>query len=176
MPAQQCADLYSFRVPIYIAERLEAGCIGFQELVEESFRDIPHAGLKKRIEAVTSWKGLSRAALQRIADRHLEASCPGWLAAVYLLASSEHLWKLAVSAITPGSIAFSKISLKGISTDDYPLFRAAKGLYNGRFLLSASELADKELVNDSAFRDILCAALIARYGKAVISLAKEAVQ
>lgn len=160
----------------YIAERLEAGCIGFQELVEESFRDIPHAGLKKRIEAVTSWKGLSRAALQRIADRHLEASCPGWLAAVYLLASSEHLWKLAVSAITPGSIAFSKISLKGISTDDYPLFRAAKGLYNGRFLLSASELADKELVNDSAFRDIICAALIARYGKAVISLAKEAVQ
>ena len=160
----------------YIAERLEAGCIGLQELIEESFRDIPHAGLKKRIEAVTSWKGLSRAALQRIADRHLEASCPGWLAAVYLLASSEHLWKLAVSAITPGSIAFSKISLKGISTDDYPLFRAAKGLYNGRFLLSASELADKELVNDSAFRDILCAALIARYGKAVISLAKEAVQ
>ena len=160
----------------YIAERLEAGCIGLQELIEESFRDIPHAGLKKRIEAVTSWKGLSRAALQRIADRHLEASCPGWLAAVYLLASSEHLWKLAVSAITPGSIAFSKISLKGISTDDYPLFRTAKGLYSGRFLVSASELADKELVNDSAFRDILCAALIARYGKAVISLAKEAVQ
>ena len=160
----------------YIAERLEAGCIGLQELIEESFRDIPHAGLKKRIEAVTSWKGLSRAALQRIADRHLEASCPGWLAAVYLLASSEHLWKLAVSAITPGSIAFSKISLKGISTDDYPLFRAAKGLYNGRFLLSASELADKEMVDDSVFRDILCAALIARYGKAVISLVKEAVQ
>lgn len=41
----------------YIAERLEAGCIGLQELIEESFRDIPHAGLKKRIEAVTSWKG-----------------------------------------------------------------------------------------------------------------------
>lgn len=160
----------------YIAERLEAGCIGLQELIEESFRDIPHAGLKKRIEAVTSWKGLSRAALQRIADRHLEASCPGWLAAVYLLASSEHLWKLAVSAITPSSITFSKISLKGISTDDYPLFRTAKGLYSGRFLVSASELADKELVNDSAFRDILCAALIARYGKAVISLVKEAVQ
>lgn len=160
----------------YIAERLEAGCISFQELVEESFRDIPHTGLKNRIEAVTTWKGLSRAALQRIADRHLEASCPGWLAAVYLLASSEHLWKLAVSAITPGSIAFSKISLKGISTDDYPLFRAAKGLYNGRLLVSASELADKELVDDSVFRDIICAALIARYGKAVISLAKEAVQ
>ena len=160
----------------YIAERLEAGCIGLQELIEESFRNIPHTGLKNRIEAVTSWKGLSRAALQRIADRHLEASCPGWLAAVYLLASSARLWKLAVSAITPGSIAFSKISLKGISTDDYPLFRAAKGLYNGRFLVSASELADKELVDDSVFRDILCAALIARYGKAVISLAKEAVQ
>ena len=160
----------------YIAERLEAGCIGLQELIEESFRDIPHAGLKKRIEAVTSWKGLSRAALQRIADRHLEASCPGWLAAVYLLASSEHLWKLAVSAITPSSITFSKISLKGISTDDYPLFRAAKGLYNGSLLVSASELADKELVDDSVFRDILCAALIARYGKAVISLVKEAVQ
>ena len=80
MPAQQCADLYSFRVPIYIAERLEAGCISFQELVEESFRDIPHTRLKNRIDAVTTWKGLSRAALQRIADRHLEASCPGWLA------------------------------------------------------------------------------------------------
>ena len=160
----------------YIVERLEAGCIGFQELVEESFRNIPHAGLKNRIEAVTSWKELSRAALQRIADRHLEASCPGWLAAVYLLASSEYLWKLAGSAITPGSIAFSKISLKGISTDVYPLFRTAKGLYNGRLLVSASELSDKELVDDSVFRDIICAALIARYGKAVISLAKEAVQ
>ena len=57
----------------------------------------------------------------------------------------------------------------GIDPRDYPVYRAAKGLYCGKLLITSAELADEEQVSSEAFGDILNAMLIARYGKTIIA-------
>ena len=66
-------------------------------------------------------------------------------------------------------IDFSSVSLRGIDPRDYPVYRAAKGLYCGKLLITSAELADEEQVSSEAFGDILNAMLIARYGKTIIA-------
>lgn len=75
----------------------------------------------------------------------------------------------SASPISHGRIDFSSVSLRGIDPRDYPVYRAAKGLYCGKLLITSAELADEEQVSSEAFGDILNAMLIARYGKTIIA-------
>ena len=95
--------------------------------------------------------------------------CPQKLAAVYLLSSRIGLWRRVLPHISHGRIDFSSVSLRGIDPRDYPVYRAAKGLYCGKLLITSAELADEEQVSSEAFGDILNAMLIARYGKTIIA-------
>ena len=72
-------------------------------------------------------------------------------------------------SISHGRIDFSSVSLRGIDPRDYPVYRAAKGLYCGKLLITSAELADEEQVSSEAFGDILNAMLIARYGKSIMA-------
>lgn len=94
---------------------------------------------------------------------------PQKLAAVYLLSSRIGLWRRVLPHISHGMIDFSSVSLRGIDPRDYPVYRAAKGLYCGKLLITSAELADEEQVSSEAFGDILNAMLIARYGKTIIA-------
>jgi hypothetical protein len=94
---------------------------------------------------------------------------PAQLAAVYLLSSRIGLWRRVLPHISHGRIDFSSVSLRGIDPRDYPVYRAAKGLYCGKLLITSAELADEEQVSSEAFGDILNAMLIARYGKTIIA-------
>ena len=121
----------------YIAERLKSGAIEYLDLILEYFGHIPHAGLHKRIQAVEHWSGPDQAVLHtvsvhlrsRFADRVWDDAPPGYLAALYLLASKERLWKPALSALSHDSIDFSCIVSKphGFAIQDYDGdFEAAK--------------------------------------------------
>ena len=100
----------SCQIPIcpYIAERLKSGAIGYRDLILECFGHIPHAGLRKRIQAVEHWDGPDQVILRtvfvqlksRFADRAWDGTPPGYLAALYLLASKERLWQPALSALS----------------------------------------------------------------------------
>ena len=84
----------SCQIPIcpYIAERLKSGAIGYRDLILECFGHIPHAGLRKRIQAVEHWDGPDQVILRtvfvqlksRFADRAWDGAPPGYLAALYL--------------------------------------------------------------------------------------------
>lgn len=113
----------------YIAERLKSGAIEYLDLILEYFGHIPHAGLHKRIQAVEHWSGPDQAVLHtvslhlrsRFADRVWDDTPPGYLAALYLLASKERLWQPALSALSHDSIDFSRIVSKphGFAIQDY---------------------------------------------------------
>ena len=60
--------------------------------------------------------------------------------------------------------------LGGISPHDYALFSAAKGLYHGAGRPVAMDLADPDIVDAEAFRIIVNATLIARYGLPVLDI------
>ncbi len=68
---------------------------------------------------------------------------------------------------------FSFAILRGISPHNYALYRAAVGLCTERRGVTLLEMADRELVDDDAFRLIINAMLIARYGIAAMKLKKE---
>ena len=146
----------------YIPERLEAGTIGYQELAERCLRMAGHQKLWKRASSLSKGNTLPLA----LEPAHI---CPQKLAAVYLLSSRIGLWRRVLPHISHGRIDFSSVSLRGIDPRDYPVYRAAKGLYCGKLLITSAELADEEQVSSEAFGDILNAMLIARYGKTIIA-------
>ena len=91
-------------------------------------------------------------------------AAPNWLAAACLLAAREPLWIAAASALSPESIDFSKFIWDGFDV----LLYAAKRLYEGKTPMDAVELANRKLVDEQAFLDVIGAALIARYGLAIL--------
>jgi len=157
----------------YIAERLKSGAIEYLDLILEYFGHIPHAGLHKRIQAVEHWSGPDQAVLHtvsvhlrsRFADRVWDDAPPGYLAALYLLASKERLWQPALSALSHDSIDFSCIVSKphGFAIQDYPIFYSARRLYDLKSPMEAEDLAHPKLVSDLDFHNIIYATMIARY-------------
>ena len=176
----------SCQIPIcpYIAERLKSGAIGYRDLILECYGHIPHAGLRKRIQAVEHWDGPDQVILRtvfvqmksRFADRAWDGTPPGYLAALYLLASKERLWQPALPALSHDSIDFSRIVSKphGFAIQDYPIFYSARRLYDLKSPMEAEDLAHPKLVSDLDFHNIIYATMIARYGKAVMDASKEA--
>lgn len=168
----------------YIAERLKSGAIEYLDLILEYFGHIPHAGLHKRIQAVEHWSGPDQAVLHtvsvhlrsRFADRVWDDAPPGYLAALYLLASKERLWQPALPALSHDSIDFSRIVSKphGFAIQDYPIFYSARRLYDLKSPMEAEDLAHPKLVSDLDFHNIIYATMIARYGKAVMDASTRA--
>ncbi|MDD4808377.1 MAG: hypothetical protein PHU30_07810, partial [Oscillospiraceae bacterium] len=97
----------------------------------------------------------------------------GQTAAVFLLTADPFLWSKARPAVTQGNIDFPAIHIHGVDLDGYVLFHTAKDLYAGTKHISLSELTDPELVSDGAFRLIVTAFLIRRYGPAVVIKERE---
>lgn len=163
---------------------MKSGAIEYLDLILEYFGHIPHAGLHKRIQAVEHWSGPDQAVLHtvsvhlrsRFADRVWDDAPPGYLAALYLLASKERLWQPALSALSHDSIDFSCIVSKphGFAIQDYPIFYSARRLYDLKSPMEAEDLAHPKLVSDLDFHNIIYATMIARYGKAVMDASKEA--
>lgn len=164
------------QVPVcpYIPERLEAGDISYQDLVEECFRMVDHGKLRKRIHTLSMGKTLpfvlEPAHRCRLSEGLVKASpiCPINLAAIYLLSSRTELWRRSLPHMAHNMIDFPSISLRGIDPLDYPVYRAAKGLYTKKQLITATELADEEQISNEALSDILNAVLITRYGQVVL--------
>lgn len=89
-------------------------------------------------------------------------------AAVFLLTADSFLWNKSRQAVTSEGVCFSDIRIHGVDLDGYVLFHTAKDLYSGTKRISLSELTDPELVSDEAFRLIVLAFLIRRYGAEVL--------
>ena len=98
-----------------------------------------------------------------------------WLAAVYLLSAHTELWVRTSMAVLRDQIDFTAVRLKGIGTQDYILYRAAKGVFQGTLGATSEELADIDLVTNKTLLLVLCAALIARYGPNVMKIGRNAV-
>ena len=94
---------------------------------------------------------------------------PSYYAALYLLTSNDALYRRTANCFYHGGIDFSYAVLRGISPHNYALLYAAKGLRHARGV-TESELADPMTIDDAAFRLIMNALLIAKYGTAAFNL------
>ena len=92
-----------------------------------------------------------------------------YYAAMYLLTSNDELHWRTSNCFYTGGIEFCYAVLRGISPHNYSLYYAAKGLCLSKGV-TESELADPEVIDDDAFRLIVNALLIVKYGTTAFKL------
>ena len=95
---------------------------------------------------------------------------PRFFAVLYLFGSNRALLKRAWNACLPGGFEPDYMVMRGVSAHDYTLIQAAKAITCNGSGLELEDLADTEAVDDTAFRLIVNALLIANYGADVLKL------
>lgn len=161
---------------ICLRERLVAGCVPFQELLERLTAEVTVSPFVSRVAHLSMqshpcfFLAGHRERFEPLWERHIRtAEEDAMCAALYLLSADRFLWGKAISAIEPDIIHFQKIHIHGVDLNGYVLFHTAKDLYQGTKHISLSELVDPELVGDMTFELIITAFLIRRYGCGVLS-------
>ena len=92
------------------------------------------------------------------------------LAVLYLLTADHILWRKTKHLFSPnGRVDFKSVRLGEVPTDCYALWKAVKELQTGEKQISLCELADNGIVSDNAFRLIVQAVAIARFGTVVLN-------
>lgn len=161
---------------VCLQERLAAGCVPFSALLgvlTAEVRERPFVSrvshLSARPRAVFTAGGHRNRFEKSWQEQGQMPDRNGWCAALYLLTADTFLWSRSISSIQPDFIDFGTIRIHGVDLDGYVLFHTAKDLYKGTSHISLSELTDPELVSDEAFRLVVTAFLICRYGVAVLA-------
>lgn len=165
----------------WIAERIEAGVVPYQEAVLTVF---PGKGssFPRLLETIRSYPGtfwINKQHQKRMEMlNHRLGYVPKrntsvYYAVMYLLASSDELLQRTSNCFFRKGIEFHYAALKNISPHNYTLYSTAKDLYTGTVKLTLRDMADREVVDDEAFRLIINAVLIAKYGVHALNLKKE---
>lgn len=155
--------------------RSVAGCVPFSRLLEQFAMEVAVSPFVARVSRLSAKNPPvfflvgHRSRFDRIWENRGQgieenAMC----AAVYLLSADRFLWGKSVGAIEPDRIRFQEIQIHGVDLDGYVLFHTARDLYEGTCRISLSELVDPELVSEDAFRLVLSAFLIRRYGVGIL--------
>ena len=158
--------------------RLGCGAAPIGDAVKALFKDTHNTAFQKRLSQIYHRKDDANMIFQN--NRHkqifeaerLSMRKPGkkTLAVLYLLTADHTLWIKTKHLFTPnGKVDLKSVRLGNVSTDSYALWKAVKELQTGEKQISLYELADNEIVSDNAFRLIVQAAAIARFGTAVLN-------
>ena len=162
----------------WLAERIEAGVVGYKEALLDSFPHDPrleaklhtavrlfHGSLwlneahRQRMEAMKAREGYRR-----------RRDTPAYFAAMYLLTADPDTAKRTENCFCRDGIMFSYATTKGISPHGYTLLSAARDIYASGDGIALTDLADREVIDTEAFCLIVNALLIARYGSVALEL------
>jgi len=158
--------------------RLGCGAASIGDAVKAVFKDAQNTAFQKRLSQIYHRKDDAEMIFQN--NRHkqifeaerLSMRKPGkkTLAVLYLLTADHTLWLKTKHLFTPnGKVDLKSVRLGNVSTDSYALWKAVKELQTGEKQISLCELTDNGIVSDNAFRLIVQAAAIARFGTAVLN-------
>ena len=179
-----CAELRrcsSFGCCPWLQERIEAGAVSYEDVVAQVFHKnkalFPRLHLLVAQFPGTLWNGPKHKermdALIAALGYRRKRDTPQFFAAMYLLTSDKDLYERSYPCFQKSGIRFKEMRLQDISTPNYVLYVAAKSIYAGEGTITLEDLADPEIVDAYTFRLIIHACLIARYGRAVLSLHKK---
>lgn len=163
----------------WLAERIEAGVVSYASAVRGLFGGVENEALIQRLGQLvlhfrgSFWLSAEHEFNTRLLLRSVGYQAwrnPRFFASLYLFGSNRGLLKQAWNACMPGGFEPVFIVMRGVSEHDYTLIQAAKALMCGGLGLTLYDLADREVVDDVAFRLIINALLIANYGPDVLKL------
>ena len=163
----------------WLAERIEAGVVSYASAVRELFGGVADEAFIARLGLLvlhfhgSFWPDREHEFNTRLLLRSVGYGAwrnPRFFAALYLLGSNRGLLKRAWNACLPGGFEPRFLVMRGVSAHDYTLIQAAKAITGCGSGLELEDLADAEAVDDTAFRLIVNALLIASYGADVLKL------
>lgn len=162
----------------WLAERIEAGVVGYEEAVRETFpRDARlNAKLHTAVRRFSGSLFLDAKHRQRMEYMKVRLGFrrkrdkPAYFAAMYLLTANKDLYTRAANCFCNHGIEFGYATLRDISPHNYTLFSAARDIYTDADRVALSDLANVEVTDALAFSLIVNALLIARYGPAVLEI------
>ena len=146
---------------VCLEERIEAGVVELNALARECFGGRLFRPLQRRLRDETHWKNRCYGMSGRNA------------AALFLLTADEELWQRVLWHFDSSGFDFPAIRLSGIHPELYSIYQAAKTISIGGDNIVVEDLAFSELVSDRAFRLILGAFLLCRYGEVVLNLERK---
>ena len=162
----------------WLAERIEAGVVGYREAVMETFpRD---RRLSSRLNLlIKHYPGSLWSNEQH--ERRMQYQCAvqgyrrrrdtnAYYAAMYLLTSNDDIYRRTVNCFCKDGIEFGYAVLKNTSPHNYALFMAARDLCDKMEAVTMADLAEPEVIDPEALRLIVNATLIARYGLAAFQI------
>ena len=163
----------------WLAERIEAGVVSYAAAVRELFGALHVPELRWRLEWLIKgyngsfWLSAEHEYNTRLLLRSVGYQAwrnPRFFAALYLFGSNSLLMKRVWNACMPQGFEPLYMVMRGVSEHDYTLIQTAKALMCGGLGLTLYDLADREVVDDVAFKLIVNALLIANYGTDVLKL------
>ena len=162
----------------WLAERIEAGVVGYREAVLETF---PHERrLFQRLNLlIKHYPGSLWSNEQH--ERRMQYQCAvqgyrrrrdtnAYYAAMYLLTSNDDIYRRTANCFCKDGIEFGYAVLKNTSLHNYALFMAARDLCDKTEAVTMADLAEPEVIDPEALRLIVNATLIARYGLAAFQI------
>ena len=162
----------------WLAERIEAGVVGYREAVLETF---PHERrLFQRLNLlIKHYPGSLWSNEQH--ERRMQYQCAvqgyrrrrdtnAYYAAMYLLTSNDDIYRRTANCFCKDGIEFGYAVLKSTSPHNYALFMAARDLCDKTEAVTMADLAEPEVIDPEALRLIVNATLIARYGLAAFQI------
>ena len=162
----------------WLAERIEAGVVGYREAVLETF---PHERrLFQRLNLlIKHYHGSLWSNEQH--ERRMQYQCAvqgyrrrrdtnAYYAAMYLLTSNDDIYRRTANCFCKDGIEFGYAVLKNTSPHNYALFMAARDLCDKTEAVTMADLAEPEVIDPEALRLIVNATLIARYGLAAFQI------
>jgi len=166
----------------WLAERVEAGVVGYKEAVTESFAQSPllsiRLGFQVRRFSGSLWENEDHSRrmdyMKAVMGFRRKRDTPKYYAAMYLLTSNRDIFERTQNCFHRTGIDFQKARLRGISPHNYSLLIAAKDLFCGDKGITQEDMADPDVIDSKAFRLIVNAILIARFGLAAFSLRETA--
>lgn len=158
----------------WLAERIEAGVVGYREAVLETFSH--ERRLFQRLNLlIKHYPGSLWSNEQH--ERRMQYQCAvqgyrrrrdtnAYYAAMYLLTSNDDIYRRTANCFCKDGIEFGYAVLKNTSPHNYALFMAARDLCDKTEAVTMTDLAEPEVIDPEALRLIVNATLIARYGLA----------
>ena len=166
----------------FLSERLEAGAVSYPDLVLSVFCGIPLEIFQNRLKNIidesegtkmfykgTEHKRKFKQELTMISGR-LTVITPAFLAALFLLTSDNKVWNRTYQSVRTDEIDFKDVQLRGISSREYALFKAAQDIYSGTNHLTIDDITNSEIIDDNLLHLITNALLVRRYGRDVLKL------
>lgn len=156
----------------YLTERMEAGTVGYAEATAELLPAgsilIPRVLHLAQSFIGTMWQDaqhqLRMNAARAVLGFRGKRDTPRFLAALYLLTSNRDICARTFNCFFKDRVDFRYARRRGISEHDYTLLMAAKSLYCGTPEVTQADLADPRIIGGKAFRLIINALLIVRFG------------